>query len=72
MHGVGELGRRLLAELAKALRDALERGALGRVGVGEHADGKADDHRVDARLEQGDPDRASEHEVEAGCGGRAA
>ena len=62
--GAGELGGRLLAELAEALRRTLEIGPRDRVGVGEKAHRESDDDRFHARLEQRDPDRRPEREVD--------
>ena len=62
-----ELARRLLAELTKAVAGAFEVLAPGWVGVGEQAHREADDHGLDARLEQGEPDAEPQREVhEAG------
>ena len=66
--GVGELGRRLLAEGPGLLGGALEVVAGRRVGAGHQADGQADDDRVDARLEHGDPQADADDD----CSGRSA
>ena len=52
-----ELGRRLLAEQPEQVGGALEVDACGRIRVREQAHDEADDHGVDARLEDGDPHR---------------
>ena len=57
-------GRGLLAKLAEALTGLLEvRAGRGR-GPGEEPEREAHHQRLDARLEQGDPDRGAEHEVQ--------
>ena len=59
-----ELRRRLLAELPEPLRGKLEVRARGRVRVREQAHREPDHDRLDARLEQRDPDGGTEQRVD--------
>ena len=52
-----ELGRRLLAERARELRDPLEVRARRRIRARDQADRQPGDHRIDAGLEQRAPHR---------------
>ena len=70
LRGARKLGRRLLAEQPEQVGGALEVDARGRIRVGEQPHHEADDHRVDARLEDGDPHRRAEHGVRRAPAGR--
>ena len=60
----GELRRRLLAEAPEALARTLEIGSGSRVGVHQETHREPDDDRLHARLEQRDPDRRPERQVQ--------
>ncbi len=55
---------RLLPEEAEEVGRALEIAPLRRIGEGDHAAHQSGHHGVDAGLEERDPDRGAEHEVD--------
>ncbi len=62
-----ELGRWLLAEGPEALAGVLQVAARRRVGARDQTDGEPRDRRMDARLEQGDPERDADHRRRGGA-----